>query len=468
MCIACIHIPYFAIEAERQRRPDITARLILIGEATVFDCSPGGDPLGVRRCMRMSEAIALCPRAVVLSPDAPYYQRLFAEVLGLLGELSPDVEPAEAGTAFMSLAGFETEPHAFIEGLIASLHRRLGFMASAGIASGKFAARVSASIARPGIARVIATGEEAAFLAPLRCTHLPASEAMLWRLKMLGIETMGEIARLPLGAFQQQFGLGGKRCWELANGIDNEPLVPRLTENAVVRRMQLPAPTIALETILAGFQRLLFAAYSDRARQGHWVRKVVVRDCRTAAVRGTACRFPRGIGRPESRLVRGQSAITRHPPDRPLEELEIELCGLSGESGKQAPMFESKRQALAASGGSRASLEHERETVDRANCGGGTVVADPRTTSGARRLRQLNQPRPVSVETDDSRTPVAVVLGQRRAVDAVLETWRIEDEWWRARPISRTYWRLLLEDGRTIDVYLDSVRDRWYKQAYSG
>jgi DNA polymerase-4/protein ImuB len=37
-----------------------------------------------------------------------------------------------------------------------------------------------------------------------------------------------------------------------------------------------------------------------------------------------------------------RSAITRHPPERPLEELEIELVGLSGESGKQAPMFESK------------------------------------------------------------------------------------------------------------------------------
>jgi DNA polymerase-4/protein ImuB len=343
MCIACIHIPYFAIEAERQRRPDITARLILIGEATVFDCSPGGDPLGVRRGMRMPEAIALCPRAVVLSPDAPYYQRLFAEVLSLLGELSPDVEPAEAGTAFMSLAGFETEPHAFIEGLIASLHRRLGFMASAGIASGKFAARVSAAIARPGIARVIATGEEAAFLAPLRCTHLPASEAMPWRLKMLGIETMGEIARLPLGAFQQQFGLEGKRCWELANGIDNEPLVPRLTENAVVRRMQLPAPTIALETILAGFQRLLFAAYSDRARQGHWVRKVVVRGLQDG---GGAWELPvafrEALADPKAAWFAVKSAITRHPPDRPLEELEIELCGLSGESGKQAPMFESK------------------------------------------------------------------------------------------------------------------------------
>ena len=33
----------------------------------------------------------------------------------LLGELSPDVEPAEPGTAFMSLAGLQIEPHSFAE-----------------------------------------------------------------------------------------------------------------------------------------------------------------------------------------------------------------------------------------------------------------------------------------------------------------------------------------------------------------
>ncbi len=343
MQIACTYIPRFAVEAERQRRPDIAARLILIGEATVFDCSLGADPLGVRRGMRMSEAIALCPRAVVLSPDAPHYQRLFDEVLGLLGELSPDVESGEVGLAFVSLAGLQVEPNAFADRLIASLHQRLGFMASVGIASGKFVARVSASIARSGVAKAIATGDEAEFLAPLPCSHLPASDAMLWRLKMLGIEMMGEITRLPLGAFQQQFGLEGKRCWELASGIDTEPLVPHVAESTIIRRMQLPTPAVVLQTILAGFERLLFAAYSDRARQGHWVRKVVLRGLQDG---GGAWELPvsfrEAMANSKVAWFSISSAIARHPPERPLEELEIELCGLSGESGKQAPMFESK------------------------------------------------------------------------------------------------------------------------------
>jgi hypothetical protein len=51
-------------------------------------------------------------------------------------------------------------------------------------------------------------------------------------------------------------------------------------------------------------------------------------------------------------------------------------------------------------------------------------------------------------------------------VETVLETWRIEDEWWRERPISRLYHRLLLEDGRTVDVYKSLRSGRWFRQAY--
>ena len=104
------------------------------------------------------------------------------------------------------------------------------------------------------------------------------------------------------------------------------------------------------------------------------------------------------------------------------------------------------------------------------------MVAHPGAADGAgrsglkaSRLRPLNQPKPVKVETGDHGEPLVVWPSNRGcAVESVLETWRIDDEWWREQPVSRTYWRLLLEDGRTIDVYHDLANARWFKQAYSG
>jgi hypothetical protein len=73
----------------------------------------------------------------------------------------------------------------------------------------------------------------------------------------------------------------------------------------------------------------------------------------------------------------------------------------------------------------------------------------------------------VRVEADEDGRPIAVYLsGRRYAVESVLETWRIDDEWWRERAVSRVYFSLLLEDGWTVTVYRDLVSGRWAKQAY--
>ena len=219
--IACIHVPRFAVEVERQRRNDVETRLVLIGEGNVLDCSLGAEASGVRRGMRMSEAIGLCGRVVTLPPDGPYYERRFEEVLDFVGELSPVVEGTTLGVAYLSLQGLPVDSEVFAEELIASLHRELGFMASVGVANSKFGARVAACTTRPGATKVIPPDGESGFLAPLSIDYLPADEAMRWRLRLLGLETMGDIAQLPLSAFQSQFGSEGKRCWELSQGNDD-------------------------------------------------------------------------------------------------------------------------------------------------------------------------------------------------------------------------------------------------------
>jgi hypothetical protein len=80
------------------------------------------------------------------------------------------------------------------------------------------------------------------------------------------------------------------------------------------------------------------------------------------------------------------------------------------------------------------------------------------------KLRALNEPRPASVHADADGMPVLVVHGRKRLrVEAVRETWRIDDEWWR-RPISRIYHMVVLEDGKSMTLYQDLVAGGWYMQ----
>lgn len=81
-------------------------------------------------------------------------------------------------------------------------------------------------------------------------------------------------------------------------------------------------------------------------------------------------------------------------------------------------------------------------------------------------LYALNLPMPVTVEPDADGNPAAVVWhGQRLAVAAVSDRWRIDDEWWRVA-ISRLYRTLQLTDGRTLVVFENLLGGGWYVQRY--
>jgi hypothetical protein len=54
-------------------------------------------------------------------------------------------------------------------------------------------------------------------------------------------------------------------------------------------------------------------------------------------------------------------------------------------------------------------------------------------------------------------------------VASVQDRWRLDDEWWRERPISRLYHALVLEDGTLLTVYHDLSHDEeegpaWFEQ----
>lgn len=74
--------------------------------------------------------------------------------------------------------------------------------------------------------------------------------------------------------------------------------------------------------------------------------------------------------------------------------------------------------------------------------------------------RRLGEPRPVRVRADDAGTPVEV---DGRAVDAVRESWLVEDRWWTERPLRRGYWEVVTACGRDEVVFCDLETGRWHR-----
>ena len=53
------------------------------------------------------------------------------------------------------------------------------------------------------------------------------------------------------------------------------------------------------------------------------------------------------------------------------------------------------------------------------------------------------------------------------AVEQIVDRWRIDDEWWREKPISRAYYQILAEDGRGYTLFHDLANERWYRQGHA-
>jgi hypothetical protein len=95
------------------------------------------------------------------------------------------------------------------------------------------------------------------------------------------------------------------------------------------------------------------------------------------------------------------------------------------------------------------------------------MVAPSRGADRPRTLRRLNVPRDVQVRVDAAGAPSAL----RRGGDWLqiierLDRYRTDDRWWSDQPIARTYHELLLEDGRSVTIFHNDLRNEWHEQRY--
>ena len=75
--------------------------------------------------------------------------------------------------------------------------------------------------------------------------------------------------------------------------------------------------------------------------------------------------------------------------------------------------------------------------------------------------RRLAVPTRIAVDADDRGRPRTV--GERE-VEAVRESWLLEDRWWTERPVRRRYWEIVTICGRNEVVFHDLRSGRWWRQ----
>jgi len=343
--IAFVSIPRFPCAVEVLRQPELARRPLIVGDAEqprwVLECSPIAKAEGVRRGMTIRQATAKCPDAVIIPPDSVLYRSKWESILDALNNVSPEVEDEEWGSAYVNVSGLELhyEDDAALAGYIIGAVRSVsGLDANVGLADGKFPAFAAATENR-----VVPAGGEGAFLAPLNVEVLPVAFEIGVRLRLFGFETIGEVAVLTVPELQSQFGFEGRRLWQLAHGIDEQPLRPRSPDEKVAASLSFEAPVAGVDVMVAASKQLLSRLLpSLRGRAARevtlqaeletgrgWEKQVVLREAVSES------------GRLDFVL---RSSLQNAPPPNAVRSISLRLGGLTGETGKQLSL--GKKQGL--------------------------------------------------------------------------------------------------------------------------
>ena len=211
MKVLCVLLPHFPLKCESMRNRISGKRPAIItsisgSQKLVLDYSPELD--GLQPDTTLQQALSRHGQAELLQADMPYYRSIFNEVLNTLEGISPLVEGAEMGCAYISGEGLQLiypDDDAIINAVRKAVPE--GFTPQIGLARNKFLAYLAACCCLPCRQRLL-TDNVADFLHNLPCDILPISVRSKKKLQDFGIFTLGQVAILPPGPLQAQFGPG--------------------------------------------------------------------------------------------------------------------------------------------------------------------------------------------------------------------------------------------------------------------
>jgi len=225
----------FYASVEQRDRPELRGRPVIVGadprgRGVVSAASYEARVFGVRSAMPISKAARLCPHGVFVPVDMEKYARVSGEIMAILGDFSPLVEPVSVDEAFVDLTGTESlfgAPPDTVQRIKQRIREETGLSASAGLASNKFIAKIASDLRKPDGLVIVPPGREAAFLAPLPVERLwGVGKATARSLASLGVATIGQLQRLPRATLVSRLGGHGADLHALAFGRDDRAVEP--------------------------------------------------------------------------------------------------------------------------------------------------------------------------------------------------------------------------------------------------
>ncbi len=231
---------YAAVEV--RDNPALKGKPIAVGgsatrRGVIATASYEARKFGVRSAMASATAVKRCPQLILIPGRMAEYREASRQMHEIFADYTDLIEPLSLDEAFLDVSncprcrGSATLIAQEIRQRIAA---RVGITVSAGIAPNKFIAKVASDLNKPNGQYVVTPEQVNDFLETLPVKRIwGVGKVTAERLEQQGIQTCGDVRRHDIYQFVQQFGQFGEHIHNLANGVDNRPVVSEWRRKSV-------------------------------------------------------------------------------------------------------------------------------------------------------------------------------------------------------------------------------------------
>jgi DNA polymerase IV (archaeal DinB-like DNA polymerase) len=281
-----LDMDHFYTAVEERERPEIRGNPVIVGSdpkegkgrGVVSTSNYEARKSGVRSGMPISQAWRLCTKAVYLPPNFPLYIKVSGEIMALARKYAGKVEQWGIDEAFLDVSSKVrnwAEAEVLARQIKAEIVEKTGLTASIGVGPSKLIAKVASDFQKPNGLTIVKETEVEAFLAPLPVRKL------LWvgrkteaKLKELGINTIGDLARYDPTELISMFGVMGLQMHLMAKGIDKSEVEERVGVKSISHETTFEEDTADSAAILHALEELSEAVWKETTDQ-HLIFKTI-------------------------------------------------------------------------------------------------------------------------------------------------------------------------------------------------
>jgi DNA polymerase IV (DinB-like DNA polymerase) len=280
---------HFYTAVEEREHPEYKGNPVVVGSdpkegkgrGVVSTSNYEARKAGVRSGIPVSRAWKLCPEAIYLPPNFPLYIKVSKEIMEIAQRYADKFEQWGIDEAFLDVSA-RVKDYAEAEALAKQLKReikeKLHLTCSVGIGPNKLIAKIASDYHKPDGLTLVKQDEAEAFLAPLPVRRL------LWfgrkteaKLKKLGINTIGDLARYDPTVLAEAFGVMGTQMHLMARGIDRSEVEARTEVKSISHETTFEEDTDDAEAVLKALDQLAAEVAKETVAQKLFFKTVTVK-----------------------------------------------------------------------------------------------------------------------------------------------------------------------------------------------